>query len=118
MRSQMHACNYCKVCNIVSPSCGRPTAGELDLKLRDLVRWERVALQLPQIRQSHIDIIKQNNPLDTEMQKLALYAKWLALDQTASWENVVNALASVDENTIAHNIRSEFNIILSVPPHG
>ena len=77
---------------------------ELVDKLRDLVCWERFALHLPQITQTDIDIIKRDNPLNTALQKQALFNMWLRVYPSASWEHVILALQKVDENYIAQTL--------------
>ena len=69
-----------------------------------MVYWERFALHLPQITQTDIDIIKRDNPLNTASQKQALFNKWLRVYTSASWEYVILALETVDENYIAQTI--------------
>ena len=80
------------------------TERELCDKLRDLVKWEVFALYLPGIRQTHIEVIKHNNPLDVDQQKQALFAKWLRVCPKACWNDVILALEKVDENTIVAEI--------------
>ena len=69
-----------------------------------MVDWERFALHLPQITQTDINTIKQDNPMSTVSQKQALFNKWLKLYPTASWEHVIVALETVGENNIAQTI--------------
>ena len=95
--------NY-TLCYNTSTDERKPTVKELDNKLRNLVYWERFALHLPQITQKDIKIIKGDNPLNTASQKQALFNKWLGLYPNASWEHVIIALETVDENSIAQTI--------------
>ena len=83
----------------------RPTVQELDQQLKDLVNWERLAIHLPQITTSDIEIIKQNKPFDVNAQKQALFDKWLRSYPNASWDAVVLALETIDENTLAQTIQ-------------
>ena len=69
-----------------------------------MVYWERFALHLPQITQTDIDIIKRDNPLNTALQKQALFHKWLQVYSYASWEHVILALETVDEDKIVQLI--------------
>ena len=69
-----------------------------------MVYWERFALHLPQITQTDIDIIKRDNPLNTALQKQALFHKWLQVYSSASWEHVILALETVDEDKIVQLI--------------
>ena len=85
----------------------RPTVQELDQQLKDIVNWERLAIHLPKITQTDIDIIKQDNPLNVNRQKQALFDKWLRSYPNASWDAVVLALEVIDENTLAENIQNQ-----------
>ena len=85
----------------------RPTVQELDQQLKDIVNWERLAIHLPKITQTDIDIIKQDNPLNVNRQKQALFDKWLRSYPNASWDAVVLALEVIDENTLAQNIQKQ-----------
>ena len=84
----------------------RLTVQDLDRQLKDIVNWERLAIHLPKITQTDIDIIKRDNPNSTSGQKLALFQKWLRVYPSASWDAVVLALQIIDENTLAKNITS------------
>ena len=86
------------------------TVPELDKCLRDLVNWQRFAVHLPQIDQTDIRIIEKNNRDDVVDQKLALYEAWLKVCPDASWDNVIHALESVKENTLASKIKGKFPI--------
>ena len=79
------------------------TVGELDLKLKSLVKWDRFGLQLPEINNADIEII-QENINNIERQKIALYSKWLNKCVHPSWEHVINALELIDENKTAQSI--------------
>ena len=86
----------------------RPTIQELDQQLNDLVNWERLAIHLPKITQTDIEIIKRDNSNNRSGQKLALYDKWLRSYPNASWDAVVLALEVIDENTLAKNIPNQY----------
>ena len=85
----------------------RPTVKELDQQLKDIVNWERLAIHLPKITQTYIEIIKQENPLSISRQKQALFDKWLRSYPNASWDAIVLALEVIDENTLAQNIQNQ-----------
>ena len=85
----------------------RPTVQELDRQLKNIVNWERLAIHLPNITQTDIDIIKQENPLSVNRQKQALFDKWLQSYPNASWDAVVLALEVIEENTLAENIQKQ-----------
>ena len=92
----------------------RPTEAELDQHLRELTHWHSFALHLPGMEQTHISVIKENNPHDVEKQKLALYGKWLSICPSASWSDVVQALEDAGELSMANKIRA--NIPLALMP--
>ena len=85
----------------------RPTVQELDQQLKGIVNWERLAIHLPKITQTDIEIIKRDNPNNVISQKQALFDKWLRSYPNASWDAVVLALEVIDENTLAQNIQKE-----------
>ena len=87
------------------------TVPELDICLRDLVNWQRFAVYLPQIDQTDNYIIEKNNRNDVVDQKLALYETWLKVCPDATWDNVIHALESVKENTLASKIKGKFPIM-------
>ena len=76
----------------------------LSEQLKDLVYWEGFAIHLPGIRQPHIDIIKREVRDNIDGQKQALFSKWLQIYPKASWENVIEALEKVDQQTLAVNV--------------
>ena len=78
--------------------------------LQDLVKWEKFALKLPDIRQPDIDRIKIENNGDIEGQKTALYDKWLRVDVNASWQTVVDSLESVNEHVLARHITERLQL--------
>lgn len=82
----------------------KPTIKELNTCLKDLVEWNEFALYLPDIHQRDIKIIIENNPYIVN-QKIALYDKWLNVSPNASWDDVINALEEVGENTIAQQLK-------------
>ena len=88
------------------------TESELDRHLKDLVNWERFALHLPKMKQPDICLIKKNET-DVTLQRLALYEKWLKVYPDASWKDVVQALETIEENTIARDLKKA---LISVRP--
>lgn len=82
-----------------------PSVSELDFHLKELVKWEGFALQLPNIKSADIQIILSDQKNDVQSQRRALYEKWLRVHPSASWDDVITALGKVDENTIAENLR-------------
>ena len=84
----------------------RPTEGELCKELHSLVRWEEFALSLPEIKQPpDIDIIKRDNPNDTQAQKRSLFSLWLRKSPIASWQDVIDALETAKEFALAKQLK-------------
>ena len=93
----------------------RLTIQELSECLRDMVHWEEFALHLPEVDQTDINIIKKNNRDDVVDQKLDLYETWLKVFPSASWDDVIQALEKVKENTIASTLRAKFPMAQTAP---
>uniref|UniRef100_A0A1X7TGA2 NACHT domain-containing protein n=1 Tax=Amphimedon queenslandica TaxID=400682 RepID=A0A1X7TGA2_AMPQE len=71
--------------------------------LEPLVDWEPFALCLPGgITQLDVDIIKRNGCSYLRME--ALHKRWLQVNPTASWRDVINALKQCKENELVDNI--------------
>ena len=85
----------------------RPTVQELDQQLKDIVNWEGLAIHLPKITQTDIEIIKRDNPFNVISQKQALFDKWLRSYPNASWDAVVLALEVIDESALAKKIQNQ-----------
>ena len=83
------------------------TVRDLDDHLRDLVKWKRFALYLPEIDQSDIEVIVTEKHDDVAEQKLLLFSKWLSVHPKATWQDVTQALEKTDEFTIANKLRIE-----------
>ena len=82
----------------------KPKQSDMNKQLKDLVYWEEFALHLPRIRQPHIDIIKREVRDNIAGQKQALFNKWLQLYSKPSWEDVIEALEKVDQETLASKL--------------
>lgn len=65
---------------------------QLDKLLKEVVHWEDFALQLPQMTHGKIQEILIENPANIAKQKQALYATWLEVYPSATWDNVLSAL--------------------------
>ena len=85
----------------------KPEAKLLNKHLQDLVYWERFALQLPNFRQSLINIIKREES-KIAGQKQAMVNKWLQLYPNALWECVESALEVIGQNLITKRARKTF----------
>ena len=84
----------------------RPTEGELYKELCHLTEWEAFALNLPGIKQPpDIDRIKRDYPYDTQAQKRSLFSLWLRRCPNASWQDVINALETAQEFTLAQKLK-------------
>ena len=86
-----------------SNSSSSLTVDQLDQKLKDLVRWERFAIHLPEVTTSDTEkISKEFRSVDD--QKMELYKLWLRKYKKASWSDVRSALKKIDENSLAEEI--------------
>ena len=86
-----------------SNSSSSLTVDQLDQKLKDLVRWERFALYLPEVTTSDIDKISKD-VRGVDDQKTELYKLWLRKYKKASLSDVRSALRNIDENSLAEKI--------------
>ena len=68
------------------------TVRNLDDHLRDLVKWKRFALYLPEIDQSDIEVIVTEKCDDVAEQKLLLFSKWLSVHPKATWQDALKLL--------------------------
>uniref|UniRef100_A0A1X7T3Y5 Death domain-containing protein n=1 Tax=Amphimedon queenslandica TaxID=400682 RepID=A0A1X7T3Y5_AMPQE len=74
--------------------------------LEPLVDWEPFALCLPGgITQLDVDIIKIKGSSYLRME--ALHKRWLQVNPTASWRDVINALKQCKENELARTIEDK-----------
>uniref|UniRef100_A0A1X7TND0 NACHT domain-containing protein n=1 Tax=Amphimedon queenslandica TaxID=400682 RepID=A0A1X7TND0_AMPQE len=71
--------------------------------LKPLVDWKPFALCLPGITQSDVKIIDKTKR-NAYLKKMALHKKWLQVNPTASWRDVINALKQCKENELARTI--------------
>ena len=74
--------------------------------LKPLVDWKTFALCLPGITQSDVKIIDKNKR-NAHLKKMALHKRWLQVNPTASWRDVINALKQCKENELAKNIQHQ-----------
>uniref|UniRef100_A0A1X7U1K3 NACHT domain-containing protein n=2 Tax=Amphimedon queenslandica TaxID=400682 RepID=A0A1X7U1K3_AMPQE len=74
--------------------------------LEPLVDWEPFALCLPGgITQLDVDVIKRKGSSYLRME--ALHKRWLQVNPTASWRDVINALKQCKENELARTIEDK-----------
>ena len=82
------------------------TVKELVTSLRDLVEWEQFGLQLPGIDYVEIKKIKRSDKRDDVTDaKTSLFDRWLSVYPDACWHDVVKALETIKENSIAEKLR-------------
>lgn len=83
------------------PYAGRPTVAQLEELLQSLVRWQQFGIHLPGITDVTINEIERDRPGNNELQKMDLFSKWLQVDPSASWKDVIVALKKANEHTLA-----------------
>ncbi|XP_019858978.1 PREDICTED: uncharacterized protein LOC109587182 [Amphimedon queenslandica] len=84
----------------------QPTGDLFAKYLEPLDDWEQFALCLPGgITQLDIDIIKTKGNSYLRME--ALHKRWLQVNPTASWRDVINALKQSKENELARTIEDK-----------
>ena len=74
--------------------------------LKPLVDWKPFALCLPGITQSDVKIIDKKKR-NAHLMKMALHKRWLQVNPTASWRDVINALKQCEENELAETIEHQ-----------
>ena len=84
----------------------KPEVKDLMQKLKTLIEWYKFAENLPKIEQHHIKKIKYENKGDIDEQKRALFNKWLAIYPGAKYSDVVEALKTAGETTLADDVRN------------
>ena len=83
------------------PYAGRPTVAQLEELLQSLVRWQQFGIHLSEITDVTIKEIERDRPGNNELQKMDLFSKWLQVDPSASWKDVIVALKKANEHTLA-----------------
>uniref|UniRef100_A0A1X7THJ1 NACHT domain-containing protein n=1 Tax=Amphimedon queenslandica TaxID=400682 RepID=A0A1X7THJ1_AMPQE len=74
--------------------------------LKPLVGWKPFALCLPGITQSDVNIMDKKKR-SAHLMKMALHKRWLQVNPTASWRDVINALKQCKENELARTIEDK-----------
>uniref|UniRef100_A0A1X7TCQ4 NACHT domain-containing protein n=1 Tax=Amphimedon queenslandica TaxID=400682 RepID=A0A1X7TCQ4_AMPQE len=74
--------------------------------LKPLVDWKPFALCLPGIAQSDVNVIDKTKR-NAHLMKMALHKRWLQVNPTASWRDVINALKQCEENELARTIEDK-----------
>ena len=108
--------SYQYLCLLLSFSLSRmastvPSLIGLVAKLKKLVHWKEFAIFLPDIDETDIEKVDLENPRNIDLQKQALFSKWLHKCAHPSWEDVISALESTDENMIAQSVSDAFHIV-------
>ena len=86
----------------------RPKYDQLIELLDTLVNWQKFGTFLPGIKSEHIQVIERDIR-GTDLQKAALFSKWLSLHPEASWQDVVFALKTSQEYTLASKLYQNVN---------
>ena len=77
--------------------------------LKPLVDWKPFALCLPGMTQSDVNIIDKKKR-NAHLIKMALHKRWLQVNPTASWRDVIKALKQCKENELAKTIEDKVTI--------
>ena len=78
------------------------------LAVSDVIEWFDLGLQLGLPSATLRLIAADPNIKDINSQRLAMLSEWLKYDIAASWEKLAAALATIGENVVAANVRSQF----------
>ena len=82
----------------VTPQGGVPTLR--DLCLLPVLNWYLLGLQLG-VRADELEVIERNYPRDNHMCKAKMFAAWLRMDPSATYERLARALVTVGQRNIA-----------------
>ena len=77
--------------------------------LEPLVDWQSFGLLLPGITQQDITTI-EDFEIDADQSKGALFSKWRNTDPTATWRDVLNALAKRGEINLLQTINDQLQV--------
>ena len=84
-----------------------PTIQELCKELKGVNEWEKLGINLKDMKYDVIKEIKEDEKT-LETRKMEIFSKWLKHCPKASWEDVVAALESINENTIAKEVTDKY----------
>ena len=90
----------------------RPKYDQLIELLDTLVNWQKFGTFLPGIKSEHIQVIERDFR-GTDLQKAALFSKWLSVHPEASWKDVLFALEKSQEYSLASRVYQKLNTTLS-----
>ena len=89
-----------------------PKYDQLIELLDTLVNWQKFGVFLPGIKSEHIQVIERDIR-GTDLQKAALFSKWLSVHPEASWQDVLFALEKSQEYSLASRVYQKLNTTLS-----
>ncbi len=84
-----------------------PTVKALYKELKGVNEWEELGINLKDMNYDIIKEIKEDERT-LEKRKMELFSRWLKHCPKASWEDVVAALESMNENTIAKQVSDKY----------
>ena len=90
----------------------RPKYDQLIELLDTLVNWQKFGTFLPGIKSEHIQVLERDKK-ENDLQKGALFSKWLSLHPEASWQDVLFALEKSQEYSLASRVYQKLNTTLS-----
>ena len=90
----------------------RPQYDQLLELLDTLVNWQKFGAFLPGIKSEHIQVIERD-VRGNDLQKVALFSKWLSVHPEASWQDVLSALEKSQEYSLASKVYQKLNTTTS-----
>ena len=92
----------------------RPKYDQLIELLDTLVNWQKFGTFLPGIKSEYIQVI-ECDIRGNDLQKAALFSKWLSVLPEASWQDVLSALEKSQEYSLASKVYQKLNTTTSTP---
>ena len=86
----------------------RPKYDQLIELLDTLVNWQKFGTFLPGIKSEYIQVIERDIR-GTDLQKAALFSKWLSINPEVSWQDVLLALEKSQNYTLASRVYQKLN---------
>ena len=90
----------------------RPQYDQLLELLDTLVNWQKFGAFLTGIKSEHIQVIERDIR-GNDLQKAALFSKWLSVLPEASWQDVLSALEKSQEYSLASKVYQKLNTTTS-----
>ena len=90
----------------------RPKYDQLIEFLDTLVNWQKFGAFLPGIKSEHTQVIERDIR-GNDLQKAALFSKWLSVLPEASWQDVLSALEKSQEYSLASKVYQKLNTTTS-----